>query len=808
MEGLLKDLRFGIRMLIRTPLLSVTAILTLGLGVGVTTFAYSISYVFTVLPVEDADRLKVVERITVSSQGRVPFHDYRDMRDRQTVFQGLASGYSGTINLAREGSPPERVRGSYVTANAFTGLGISPIIGRGFLEGDDAPGAPALLLLGFETWQNHFAADAAVVGRVVRVKGEPTTVIGVMPEGFGFPITDQAWVPLRYDPSTLPRGGGVWLNVWGYLREGVTPGAATEDLQRIARQLEVEFPEQNESVTAQVLPFVEGFLPVTELYGLAGVLMAMVLGVLLVACANVANLLLARATLRERDVAIRSALGATRGHVIRQMLVETGVIAVAGGLLALVFVQLAFPWYEGIVAGIARPYWFVYSLKLSALVFTMGLTLAAALLAGTVPAIQASGGAAGAVLTDDSRGSSSFRVGRFSRGLVVAELAVSCGLLIGAGLANRSVMDLDRLALGFDVAPVMTARVGLFELDYPDPAARNQFFDEVLEQVRSDPGSVAAALADILPGIGQSLMSFRVEGASYPLRTDVPIAGGKTVSRGYFETFGIEVEVGRDFLPSEAGPDDEPVVIVNRAFVDRYLGAGDPLGRRIGMGREELASIPWMRIVGVVSNAYQGMEMFSNEDENPAVIYRPVSFVDPSFMALAVRARGAPEEFVPQLRDAVARVDPNLPLHRVQSMEAALEETRFIQSGMGLLFLAVSVVGLFLAVVGLYGVMDFSVSTRLREMGIRIAMGAGRWSIMRLVFRRVYLQLGLGAALGIALGFALGESMSAVLIGVESWDWLVSVTVVMLLWLVCTAAAFLPAPKALRVDPVEALRAE
>ena len=297
-------------------------------------------------------------------------------------------------------------------------------------------------------------------------------------------------------------------------------------------------------------------------------------------------------------------------------------------------------------------------------------------MAGTVPAIRASGGAAGTVLRDDSRGSSSFHVGRFSRGLVVAELAVSCGLLIGAGLANRSVMDLNRLDLGFDVAPVMTARVGLFELDYPDPAARNQFLDELLEQVRSDPGSVAAALTDILPGTGQSLMSFRVEGASYPLDTDVPTAGGKTVSLGYFETFGIEVEVGRDFLPSETGPDDEPVVIVNRAFVDRYIGGGDPLGRRIGMGREELASIPWMRIVGVVSNAYQGMEIFSNEDENPAVIYRPVGFVDPRFMTMAVRARGAPEEFAPQLRDAVARVDPNLPLYRVQSMEAALEEAR------------------------------------------------------------------------------------------------------------------------------------
>ena len=795
-------------MLIRTPLLSVTAVVTLGLGVGVTTFAYSISYVLMVLPVQNFDRLMVVQRTTASGQGSVPFHDYRDFRDRQTVFHDLAAGYDGTMNLAGEDGPPLRVQGSYVTANAFAGLGISPILGRGFLEGDDAPGAPGLLLLGFETWQSHYAADAAVIGRSVRVNGEPATIIGVMPEDFGFPVAAEAWAPLRYDPATIPRGGGTWLSVWGYLREGVTPSAATADLQIIARQLEVEFPEQNEGVTAQVLPFVDGLLPVADLYAVSAVLMAMVLGVLVVACANVANLLLARATVRQKDVAIRSALGAKRSHVIRQLLAEAVVIAVAGGLLGLLFVQLAFPWYEGLVAGIQRPYWMVYSLKTSSLVFTMGVTIAAALLAGTVPAIRASGAAIGTVLRDESRGSSSLRVGRFSRGLVVAELAISCALLIGAGLARRSVMDPDRLDLGFDVAPVMTARVGLFEQDYPDPVARSQFFHELREEVRFDPGTAAAALTSILPGTDQSLSRFLVEGASYPLATDVPTAGVTTVSLGYFGTFGIELDEGRDFLPSESEGDGEPVVIVNRAFVDRYLGGSDPLGRRIGLGTEELPTIPWMRVVGVVPSVYQTMEIFSSQEQKPEAIYRPLGLADLRFMTLVVRTRGVPEELAPRLREAVARVDPNLPLYWVQSMEAALEEAHFVNNVMGSLFAVVSVVGLFLAVVGLYGVMDFSVSTRLREMGVRIAMGASRWSIIRLVLGRVYLQLGLGSALGLALGFALGKSMSATLMEVESLDVVVSITVIMMLGLTCTAAAILPALKALRVDPVEALRAE
>ena len=476
--------------------------------------------------------------------------------------------------------------------------------------------------------------------------------------------------------------------------------------------------------------------------------------------------------------------------------------------MGLLFVQLAFPWYNGLVAGIEKPYWWVYSLKTSSLVFTMGVTIAAALLAGTFPAIRASGAAVATVLRDESRGSSSLRVGRFSRGLVVAELAISCALLIGAGLARRSVMDPDRLDLGFDVAPVMTARVGLFEQDYPDPVARSQFFHELREEVRFDPGTTAAALTSILPGTDQSLSRFRVEGASYPLVTDVPTAGVTTVSLGYFETFGIELEEGRDFLPSESGRDGEPVVIVNRAFVDRYLGGSDPLGRRIGLGTEELPTIPWMRVVGVVPNVYQTMEIFSSQEQKPEAIYRPFGLADLRFMTLVVRTRGVPEELTPRLREAVARVDPNLPLYWVQSMEAALEEAHFVNSVMGSLFAVVSVVGLFLAVVGLYGVMDFSVSTRLREMGVRIAMGASRWSIIRLVLGRVYLQLGLGSALGLALGFALGKSMSATLIEVESLDVVVSGTVIMILGLTCTAAAILPALKALRVDPVEALRAE
>jgi len=808
MESFLKDVRFGIRMLARTPLLSATAALTFGLGLGATTFIYSVSFVFWLLPVQDADQLMMVRRNASFGGGAVPFHDYRDFRERQSTFRDLAAGYTGTFNLAGHDGPPERVRGSYVTANAFEGMGISPILGRAFQEGDDAPGAPALLLLGFQSWQNHYAGDPDVLGRTARVNGEPATIVGVMPEGFGFPVADAAWAPLRYDPATLGRGGGRRLWVWGYLRDGIDQGSATADLQAIARQLEAEFPERNEGVGARAVPYVEAVMPGLA-YELGAVLMAMGLGVLIVACANVANLLLARATVREKDVAIRSALGARRSHVIRQLLVETVVVAAVGGLLALIFVQLAFPWYEGVIAVMEKPYWFIYSIKPRVLLFTAGVTLSAALLAGTIPAVRASGAGIGTVLRREGAGASSIRVGRFGRGLVVVELAVCCALLIGAGLLQRSVMELNRTDLGFDVDPVLTAAVEPPPLDYPDADTRNQLFRSLLEETRSIPGTEAAALTNSLPGVDQLLTGFRVEGVSYSLDTDVPSAGIVTASPGYFETFGIELELGRDFLSSESIRGGEPVVIVNRAFADRHLGGNDAMGRRIRLGTADRPSAPWIRIVGVVSNAHQGiMTIFSGQPHKPEAIYLSLGSSDPRLMYVVVRQRGAPERFVPELREAAARIDPNLPLFSVQPMQVWVELGQFIHRYTGILVTYISLAGLFLAVVGLYGVMDFSVSSRLREMGIRIAIGASRWRILGLVFRRVFLQVGLGATLGLVLGFALGKPLSATLLGVESWDTTVAMTVVLILGVTGCAAALPPALKALRVDPVEAVRAE
>ena len=552
----------------------------------------------------------------------------------------MAAGYSGTLNLAGDDEPPQSLLGGFVTANAFEGLAVSPILGRSFQEGDDLPGAPNILLLGFDTWNNRFAADRNVLGRGVRVNGEPSIIIGVMPEGFGFTIVEDAWTPLRYDPATLPRAGGRILSVWGYLGEGVSRGAANAELRAIMSRLESEFPELNEKISAHAVPYAEGALPPVARV-IADLMLLMVAGVLLVACANVANLLLARATAREREVAIRTALGASRLRVIRQLLAEALVIGIAGGFLGLLFNYLALQWFTVHVADIQAPYWVDYSLDPSVLIFTATVTVVAGLLAGALPAIRASGTGVEIVLRDESRGSSSLRMGRFGSGLVVAELALSCALMIGAGLVARSVMTLNRIYPGFRVESIMTSRLALFATDYPERDARNRFYHDVLAAIRSDAATTATALTSHLPGTGQARWRVQVEGATYPLPDDVPRAGGAVISHGFFETFGIATAEGRDFLPSESEMGGEPVAIVSRGFVERHMGGASALGRRIRLGANPNEANPWMRIVGVVPETYQGMGRFGTEEQIQELIYLPLALAHPSRMSMAVRARNA-----------------------------------------------------------------------------------------------------------------------------------------------------------------------
>lgn len=810
MEGMIKDLRQGFRMLVRTPLLSVVAILTIGLGVGATSFAFSVVYgtMLRGLPVRDADRLMAVLQARPAEnvdQMWMPIHDYHELRDRQTAFEHLAAGYSGTVNLAGDEGPPERFQGGWVTARMLSMLGVPPLHGRTFAEGDDLPGAPALLLLGYDTWRNRFGGSPDVIGRTARVNGETATIIGVMPEGFQFPFNEDLWLPLRVDPDATARRGGQYMLVAGYLREGVPLQAAQEELAAIARGIEEEFPEHNAGITVDARPYTDAFVP-EQISSMMFLMMAMVTGVLLVACANVANVLLARAAVREKEVAVRSALGAHRWRVVRQLLAEAVALGIAGGVVGLAVAYVSLGFFRRTLVDIDKPYWIEFNLDGPAILFTTLVTVTAAVVAGIVPAIRASGAGLDTVLRDESRGSSSLRLGRLSTGLVIAELAVSCGLMIGAGLLVRTLVDLNRLDLGFEPDQVLTARMGLFDTDYPDADARNRFYHQLLERLESETGIVAATIASGLPGTGSGTLPVQVEGEVYVADADVPRAASANVSPGFFETFGVALVDGRDFRLAESERGGDPVAIVNRSFVERRLSGGNAVGRRVRAGGLE-SDAPWLQIVGVVPDLHEGVGGFGGGGQVREAVYQPLSQADLRFASVAMRTPGAPGEAAGPLRRVLAELDPNLPLYWLVPMREALDETTFLHRIFGTLFAIFGGAALFLAAVGLYGVIDFSVSSRLREMGLRMAMGAEGRDVLTLVFRRVLVQLAVGIAVGLGIGAALGKPLSATLFGVRTFDPLVYVTIVGTLVLTGVIAALVPALRAVRVDPVVALRA-
>ncbi len=810
MDTLLTDVRFGARMLLKTPGLSLVAVLTIALGVGLTTHAYSAvdGTVLRGLPVPEQDRLMYVsesiERLGVSGNS-VPLADLSDLREARTPFDGLAAFLQRTANLAGDEAPPERVVVAQVSANALSLVGVPPLLGRIFEDGEDRPEAPARIVLSYRLWQNRFAGDPAIVGKTIRVDSEATEVVGVMPDGFHFPFAESAWMPLRLDRDPPVRRSN-FVDVFARLAPGVGVDAATAALDAVALDLERIHPEDNESVRFEVRPFAERYMP-PQITAVMILMLAATFGVLLIACANVANLLLARASIRGREVAIRTALGASRLRVIRQLLAESSVIAVLGGVLGIGLAAVGLRFFNAAILDIEKPYWIDPRLDLPALLFALGVTLVASLAAGTLPALRASGGGVDSALRDEARGSSSRTVARLSASLVVGELAVSCGLLIAAGFMIQSIVNLNSVDLGFDPEPVVTGWVALSDKDYPTAQDRRAFFEALEDRLEAEPGATSAALTTSLPALGGSQWRVTVEGRAYPADRDVPVTFGSVVTRGFFETMGVALTRGRDFTPAEVWDATEPVAIVNESFARRIVGDADPIGARVRIGLVT-SSLPWMRIVGVVPDLHVGGGVGGIGDDRlpPQYLYVTPAVLDRSYFAAAVRTSGPPAALAPRLRGIVGELDPDLPVSDVATMPEAISASTWSYGLFGSLFTIFGVAALFMATVGLYGVMAFSVAQRRQEMGVRMALGAAPGQIMRMVLRRGTGQLAMGAGIGIGLGVLLGKPLTFVTYGVRLTDPLLYIIIVCTLCAAGVLACLVPARSATRADPVSAMR--
>ena len=806
MHRILNDFRLAVRGLRTNPGLSAVAVIAFTLGLGLVTMVYSIvDGALGDLPFEDPDRLLHIERRSLDQRQvgiEVPFHDFVEYRERQTTFESLAAFHFDSINLAGDGERPERFRGAVLTANTFDALGnAEPHLGRTFLPGDDEPGAPRLAILGHHVWEGRFGSDPGIVGRTVRLNGAAHQVVGVMEEGFRFPINHDLWTNLNLDPDLYERGDGRTLEVFGRLKEGVSVAEARADLAAVAAGLADRFPESNEAVGVMVKPYGEEFIG-EEAVTLLGVMLAAVFGVLLIACANVANLLLARSATRSKEVAVRSALGAGRFAIIRQILVEVLVLALVGAVLGTLLAAVGVQLFNASIGGTNPPYWLDIRIDFPVLAFVGLVTLIGTLAAGLLPALRSSGEGLGEVLKDSSRGSSSLRMGRLSRVLVVTEIALSCGLLVASGLMIKTVINLSNTDFGIQQERVLTSRVVLPAQTYEETADRRRFFDELDARISALPGVEAAALGSGLPVEGSWRMDFELEGEAPADPDEKRSTRFVQVTPGYFDVFSVKVLSGRTFTAADR-EGNLPVALVNRSFAASHFPETDPVGKRIRI-EDDGAGDPWRTIVGVVPDLF----VDGPQNEFPQGVYIPLAQGDARGVRLIQRTAGPPLNLIPLLARTVEGLDRDLPVFEAKSMDDLIYQQTWFYGVFGTLFMVFGLSALFLASVGLYGVMAFSVSRRTHEVGIRMALGAKASQVLGMVLRQGGWQIGIGIVLGLALASLITRSLEFILFEVNPWDPVVFTGIVAVLAVTGLLACWVPARRAARLSPVEALRQE
>ena len=804
---LLADLRYAVRVLRKTPVFTVAAIGTLALGIGANTTIFSLvqTMLLRPLPYQNPDEVVMVweENTAAGFPRNTPAPaNYNDWRAMNRSFTDLAATGFAYANLTGDG-PPEVVLGRRVTANFFSVLGVQPVLGRTFIPADDTSGA-RIVVISHALWQRRYGGDPAVIGRTILMSGQNSSgpagdvmheVVGVAPPSFVFLSRDvDYWVPMQFSPADIATRGNHYLNVVARLKPDVSVEAADSDMRAIAKRLSEQYPQTNPNLGAVVVPIREQVLGDTRVQVIA--LMVAAAAIVLIACANLASLLLARASVRRGEYAVRLSLGATRGRLARQVLVEALCLSVAGGVLGLAIPVLTTTFVERIVpVGLQA---FTVSLDFRLLVFAGVLSIATGLLFSLGPAMQSAHASTADVLQQHARGNAGGRSRAFRDGLVVLQVAATLVLLVAAGLMLRTLANLNATELGFDADNLLTMQVPL-QPKHAEPSKRPAFYESILAGVRALPGVRAAAFGSTLPfqATGNTRF-FTVEGRQL-LPGDVPDTLFRIGTADYLQTLRVMPVEGR-LLDARDGADAPPALVINETLAKRFMPGQSPLGRRIRFAPNE----PLYTVVGVVRDV---VERGYQQESKPGVYVAQAQ--GPRFFPtvnLIVRVDSDPLSYAAAVQRIVRAVDPDQPIRLIRTMTEVIALTVGDRRQQTTLLVVFGALALVIASLGLYGLLAQTVSARGREIGIRMALGASGRNVMRMVMSRGIVLTGAGVGIGAALAWSVTRAMETLLYGVGAADPLTFGMVAALLAAVSAVACAIPAVRAARVDPMLVLR--
>jgi putative ABC transport system permease protein len=802
-----KEILQSVRSLLRNPGFTAVAVITLMLAIGVNTTIFSVvnAVLLKALPFRDPQQLVSVHKSSSPTDlPGIAAYQYLAWKDQSTSFEDVAAFSDDNINLTGIGEP-ERIPCAQVTASLFSTLGVQPLRGRFFLPEEDRPGANNVVMVSERFWQARFGRDEKVLQHTLTLDNKPYSIVGVMPNNFRFPGEFDIWLPLALDPYKETHGEYFALvEVVGRLKSNATLANAQTELTLISQRASQPAKEPLPLAPVEVTPLHKQLT--AGVRSTVFILWGAVALVMLLACVNVASLMVSRTFARQREIAVRAAVGARRWQLIRQLLTESVLIGIAGGVMGLLIAVWGTRAIASLVPkGFATSVYDLNSIRLDwrVFAFTLGLSVLTGIVFGLAPALTASKpDLIQALRNTRSQGLMSFGLRSFRGWLVVTELALAVVLLLAAGLLVRSFNKLVAIDLGFNRDNVLTARISLPRSTYKDPTQTQQFYDDLLQRLKSLPGVESAGMINHTPLSGFGIIAFTaIEGHQLDREKDLPIGVG-SVSSDYFQAMKIPLLSGRTY-DTRDGADGQKVAIVNQAFANHYFANGDALGKRVGFGCKETEGL-CRSIVGVVGNIRQE----SITDKVAPEMYLPFAQMRMNGMTLTVRTTSDPHTLARSMRNAVLAIDKNQPVYEMKTLAERVNETVAVSRSLTLLFTAFALLGLILGAVGIYGIVSYSVTQRTHEIGIRVALGARTGNVLSLIMRNGLTLVLTGIVIGVGSALMLTRFLATLLFGVEPTDGVTFVVVSAMFFVIAIVAALIPALRATRVDPLIALRYE